>query len=302
MNRLLSILDWLFIVRPTLLFTYWTMLICGLGLHGNMADVSLITIVCICFGMAAANLLNLINDVESDQLNQKLPWISHGLITRQQAKLYMILLYTLCFTGLAFRAGMVTLISSIILFAVLGMLYNTGSKPFKSQPFLSLLILSVIGVGLWVIGVAAVGAIGSFNWIALTGYSSAWIAVCLISMVPDIKGDRLTNKITFSVKFGANITTRISALLIIIALLYSIYYRDIVLLVPSAISFPFFTAAAIRGNLKWIGLAVKSSILALSLMAAIVHALQYLILIVVYFFFARWYYMKRFSLVYPALK
>ncbi|HIA01320.1 MAG TPA: hypothetical protein EYN66_05340, partial [Myxococcales bacterium] len=99
---------------------------------------------------------------------------------------------------------------------------------------------ALIGAGLWVVGVAAVGSISDINWASLVGYACAWTAVCLMSMIPDMKGDRTTKKITFAVKYGARVTARVSTLMVIVSLTYSVYYKDIVLLIPAIISLPFF--------------------------------------------------------------
>jgi len=285
-----------------MLFTYWTMVLGGLGLHGDFDDISLITVICISFGMGAANLLNLVNDIEADRLNQKLPWIYHGLITPKRVVIYLIILYIFGLGGLAVQGGMMTFLTSVVLFGGLGLLYNIGPSPLKRKPLLSLLMSALIGGGLWIVGAVAVGGILEITMMSLARYTSAWTAVCLISMIPDIKGDRETGKITFAVKFGAKLTTRFSLVLILISLAYSIFSMDLVLLAPAVISFPFFLTASFSGNIKWITLAAKSSVLTLSIMVAINYVPQYFILIAIYFFLARWYYRTRFNLIYPSLK
>jgi len=285
-----------------MLFTYWTMVMCGLGLHGNIEALSFITVACISFGMAAANLLNLVNDIEADLQNNKLPWLSHGLIRPKQVVIYLTLLYLLGLIGLVYQTGLELIVTSILVFGGLGLLYNIGPSPLKRRPLLSLLMSAVIGAGLWILGVASLSELDNTNWIALIGYVSAWTAVCLISMIPDVKGDSNTDKITFAVKYGAKQTAKLAALVLIIALAYSIVYRDIILFVPAVISFPFFIAAAIDAKQKWINLASKSSVLSLSLMVAFSYYHKYIILIVVYYFFSRWYYKERFSINYPTIK
>jgi len=300
-NKILSFADWIFIMRPTMLFTYWTMVMCGLGMHGKMESISLITVASISFGMGAANLLNLVNDIEADLQNNKLPWLSHGLIRPKQVVIYLGALYLLGLIGLVFQAGMDLVVTSILVFGGLGLLYNIGPSPLKRRPLLSLLMSAVIGAGLWIVGVAALSELYNINWIALIGYVSAWTSVCLISMIPDIKGDRNTGKITFAVKYGSELTARLSTLVLLIALVYSIVYRDIILLVPAVISFPFFIAAALESKKKWISMASKSSVLSLSMMVAFNYFPKYIILIVVYYFFSRWYYKERFNINYPTV-
>ncbi|MBC8465438.1 UbiA family prenyltransferase [bacterium] len=301
-ESILKICDYIFITRPTVLFTYWTMILCGAGQSGNMNQLTFGIIVWISLAMEMTNLLNMLNDLETDLINQKLPWIYENLISISAIWKYIIFLTIISYTGLAIQ-GSKTLfwVSFISIGGVLGALYNLGPIPLKGRPVLSLTMMAVIGIGLWLTGSVATTSISGIPWEAVFRYCAAWTAVCLISMIPDIPGDRDSGKITFAVRYGAKRTNQIAAVLVSLCLIDSLLRQDFVILIPAIVSLPFFILASIKYSFKWVHLAGKSSVLVLSLTVGFFYSPIYLLLIAIYFPLAKFYHKYRLGMDYPTI-
>lgn len=294
--------DWIFILRPTVLFTYWTMILCGAGLSGSLEKISFWEILWITLAMAMTNLLNMMNDIETDKLNQKLPWLYENLITPKMVWIAITILTIVPLVGLYFQSSFTVFwISAVALVGILGFMYNVGPIPLKGLPNVSLFMMAIIGVGLWVVGAVLTTELNLINWWSLIGYTSAWTAVCLISMIPDIEGDRATGKITFAVHYGPKATSAVATAMVMITLVDTIIRRDYVLMAPAVVSLPFFIMSLINYSYKWVNLAGKSSVFVLSIAVGIFYSYLYILLIALYFPIAKLYHKARLGMDYPTL-
>ena len=113
----------------------------------------------------------------------------------------------------------------------------------EKTTFLGILTNTVIGIILFIIG--WLQKIGGFGFditiliVAMTPYILCFSAVSLMTNIPDIRGDKSVNAITFSVKYGRKLTSLI-ALLVLIAFCISYYIQDPIASTASITSIIFF--------------------------------------------------------------
>src|SRR3972149_6687446 len=85
-GSLVRVFDWLFVLRPTLMFPLWTMVLCGIRLSSRTSQLQLTQWLWLVFGLSAlfglVYLLNQLRDEESDRRNDKLHLVSAGICSR----------------------------------------------------------------------------------------------------------------------------------------------------------------------------------------------------------------------------
>jgi len=124
-------------------------------------------------------------------------------------------------------------------------------------------------------------------------------AVYLYTTLLDIESDLLTNKITFGVKYGVEVTVVAGAVLVMIAVALSWWLDDMLMFYPALVSAPFFIVAAVRKKMDDIQRAIKLPILFLAI-AVCVEVIEYFFVLAFVYFFSKWYYQKRFGIEYPS--
>jgi len=127
----------------------------------------------------------------------------------------------------------------------------------------------------------------------------AFGAVALLTTIPDMTGDAQTGKRTFALSFGVGRTTAAAAALCAAAASAAHSSADPLIFWPALLSTPIFIFAAFKPVNKYIVLSIKFAIFSLSAAVGLVFP-WYLVLMTVYYFFARWYYKRRFNLNYPS--
>lgn len=297
---LLRVADWFFVLRPTLLFAYWTILLAGAGLAGEAGSISLQAVFAFSMVMSGANLVNLLRDEESDRENRKLPWLAQGLFTDGAVKALSALLVVAGFVLIALLRNPPLLLVSAAVFIVPGLVYNLPPLTLKDRSYGSLVASLLVGAGLWAIGAVAVSGPERVRWAAMTGYVAAYAAVNLLAMTLDVEGDRRAGKRTMAVRFGAAWSARLAALLVAVAVADAAMRRDLVLLVPSVLTLPLFLLAGLRGGRKSIVAAMKLSVVALALSVGIAYAPVLPLAAVLYYPLARLYHRERFGMDYPS--
>ena len=165
MDRI-KILDYLFVLRPTLFFPVWTVFLAGyhaslffepekIALNSPLVATILLTLL-----MGAVFIFNQITDIETDRKNQKLFFVANGIIKKKVARAEAI--------GLTFFPIAVSLILSFklgIIFALIfcftGILYSFKPFSWKDKP-----VLGVINnfLGGWAVAAGGWIAAGASNW------------------------------------------------------------------------------------------------------------------------------------------
>jgi 4-hydroxybenzoate polyprenyltransferase len=248
--------------------------------------------------MGSAYSINQIVDLQGDDRNNKLFHISNGHVKRNAAMVIAVILAVAGIIGL-FSLGLTFGLIGLIFIFITGFMYNLEPFLWKDKPLEGVLTTVVAGFLVFLLG-----CLPEFNFVLIwksLPYLTAFGAVALLTSIPDMEGDKYIGKLTFVLKYGIRTTLIFSALLCLISALLGWWTQDRLIFWPAALSLPVFIYAAFKQNRESVILTVKVSILLLSLAVGFRYLL-YLLLIVAYFFFARWYYRERFNFEYPSFK
>jgi 4-hydroxybenzoate polyprenyltransferase len=299
---MLRYLDYLFFIRPVLMPPVWTIVLLG---HRRSAVLSGeshlpgLAVLLVTFLVGAVYVLNQVCDVESDRLNNKLLFLSQGLISKRNALVEMVALDLAAIIPaflVSLRLGLL-----FVLGALFGLVYSVRPFMLKNRPIAGLVTNALAhGSLVFLIGWSMNGSLSVESVVLSLPYLLAVAAVYLNTTVPDVEGDRAVGKITFAVKWGGEKTTVLSFVLVISAVAFSLITGDTPFLVAAALSAPLFLFAGINRTERSVVLSTKASILFLSVAAGIFYPWYFLILILG-FVATRLYYHARFDMKYPAL-
>ncbi|MBN2000855.1 UbiA family prenyltransferase [candidate division KSB1 bacterium] len=308
--------DFFFVLRPTLFFPVWTFALAGYwtqsryGINTFYAhgffDIGSIdfTLWCSIFlftlVMGSVYLINQIEDVESDRLNNKLYLIANGDISIRQAYWETALLLAVAVVLTALKRWDLAAIM-IVAFVVLGWLYSCRPFALKNHPIGSIVINLSGGYIVFGFGWMIAGGFSPRIFFYATPYALGLLAVYFFTTIPDIPGDGRVKKITPAVKWGKNAAIHFGLGAEVLAIFFAFLSRDLVILLPTVAMLPFFIKTAVSKSVKDVLRTNKYAVLFLSL-AICYKFYLYFALILIVFIFSKWYYKKRFDLVYPSFK
>lgn len=297
-----SIFDYLFILRPALHPPVWTIVILGYFRNHIRPESysTLIWLLLISSGAAGwAYIVNQISDIETDRINRKLFFLPDGIISIKTAWVIglVILLFTL--VG-AYKFGLtIGLLFSLGL--ILGYFYSARPIMGKDNPYLSTLFNGLAhGPIPFVAGYVGAGGEIPKGAILALPYFFAVIAVFIGTTIPDIPGDSRSGKITPGVSMGEKYAAAAMTLSLMAGLLISFVIWDIPFLIVADLCLPFYLYGALKPGAKNAVLAIKISILLLSL-AACWRFWPYTLILITLWIVTRIYYRMRFGMVYPRL-
>ncbi|MFH1700287.1 MAG: UbiA family prenyltransferase [Candidatus Zixiibacteriota bacterium] len=299
-----KILDFIFMSRPMLLIPVWTVYLhylsdCTVSGYGN-ASINLQFIwqlIVLGLVFAGTYIINQIFDIESDRANNKLFFLPGGIISIEAAWIYYGLL-TAAGLGFAYFISRHTFYVALYI-VILGIMYSAPRIRLKDNLFGGLLANAVaygflipFMIGLFCAGrLPALSSIPYFLAIA-TGY--------ILTTLPDYEGDVISNKLTVAVVLGergALILALLSALATgVISYLISNYEMTIVAGITSLLV----AILLFRQNKSLLLFTCKFPILLLTLLAG-AHYPFYLAFLLLTITLTRFYYKKRFDIIYPKL-
>ena len=313
-------LDYLAVIRPTLLFPVWTLLFLGYyrGLL-NSSDALLTnprlfglpvilrpeleiakTILLFSMLMGAVYIINELFDVSNDAINNRINFVVRGnvdvkVLTIEIALLIMgaITLAVWWFLEVPFYLPLMGLSLS------LGLAYSILPMRLKGRPILDLLA-NAIGYGTIAF---------SLGWISGSNFSKCTLlyslpyllsvgATFINTTLPDLKGDRTNNDITTGVFLGVRRASITSVLVLILAMLSAIWLRDFIAFFAILLSLPLFVYAAVKRKNNVILLTTKLGILILLLITC-VFIPPYFFLFAGTTLVVKLYYFVRFGVKYP---
>jgi 4-hydroxybenzoate polyprenyltransferase len=303
-------LDYIFVLRPTLFFPVWTVFLAGFHASvlfdpkNNLPGSEIIKInnpilaaILLTLLMGAVYIFNQAADIESDQKNQKLFFLANGIIKKNTAIIEGIVL-TIFSIGAAlfldYRLGLIF----IVVFIFTGIIYNFKPFAWKDKPILGIVINFCGG---WSVAASGWIAGGNTSWqfvVYAVPYAIGLVAVYLLTTLPDIDGDKTTGKITFGVKYGKRASTYLAVVFEFSTVVFSYLLKDYMLFLPALFSFPLFLIAAVSQEMEDIFRAIKFTVLFASLAVCLKYPVYFLVILVT-FYFSKWYYRKRFGLEYP---
>ena len=306
LRRFVEMLDYVFLLRPTLWYPVWIFFIAGFwgnqqGNGSSVVDpVSSFAILALLTGMmGAVYILNQLQDVETDRANQKLFIIANGLVSGKQAIGEAVGLTALALAG-AFVLDLTQGVLFLVVFVITGILYNFPPSRWKDRPIMGMLVNGLGCVLIYTIGwmcVRAERGIPMQAWL----YGLAGISVSLNTTLPDMEGDSKAGKRTFTVAYGVEATAIAALVMEVLTVGWALYLKEWLLLVPAGLVLPLFIWAAIQRTKARVMFATKVSILALALAVCVVFPWLLLPIFGV-FLLSKYYYRKRFNLNYPTLK
>lgn len=306
-----GILDYIALMRPSLLFPVWLFLfaghywakrspylppVTGLGLPFYIVFLSY------SLAMASVYVINQIYDVESDRINRKLFLLPEGIIKIRDAALFaaLLFLFSIAISFIPPVTGTYRVI--LLLSLLLGVLYSAKPFSLKDRPFLDM-IANGIGYGVlnFLAGWVTVKPFEASALLHSLPYFLSVSAIFLNTTVADIPGDSAQGKRTTGVTLGRGPTTRLALIILILALFSALFLGDYLLASTALLSLPFFAKAALRGSVEDVKLSFRAGPALLALIYGI-HYPQLLILLVLTTAYLKLYYKLRFGLSYPSLK
>ncbi len=302
-------LDYLFILRPSLFFPVWIMTLAGyetnkLIINGtstwwslNLNLILVLNFLLITLVSGATFIYNQIQDIQTDKENKKLFLISEKYVKIDLAKKIALYLIVISFIGLLIQDLQLSLlIGGVLLFW--GYLYNFPPFQWKDKPIMGVLTNLIAGLLLFLAGWHMAGDITKDAFIYFIPYLCAWAAVCILTTIPDIEGDKKSQKKTIAIWLGIKTTVFLTVLIVIIGFIVGMHLDDPVITHSILLSLPIYLIMAFRPERAWILRATRYSILFLGLFLSILYPFFFIALIMNYYI-SRFYYSNRFGLEYP---
>lgn len=300
--------DYFFILRPLILIPVWDFFLIGSyrarGARGFTWDMALGLLIYTML-MGGVYILNQIMDIETDRINKKLFLLTAGYVTVKTATFQMTALW-LAAVILAYKSGLAFMLF-IALSLILGVAYSLPPIKLKGKPFLDLLA-NGFGYGLVNFGLGWL-IFRPFTWSILgifLPYLLSIAAVFVNTTIVDAEGDRKAGERTTAVLIGAPMSYALSSLLMAGAIIASALRKDLICLIPSAVSLPLFLVAALccfqknKVDRKLTILSFRLPGLLFTLVTGYLYPPYFLFLIVL-LIAMRIYYKKRFGMNYPTL-
>jgi len=300
--------DYFFILRPLILIPSWNFLLIGAYLSlrksGLTYNIILGIVIYTCV-MGGIYILNQIMDIETDKINRKLFLLSGGYIQIRWAYSEMILLWILAII-LSFTFGSIFLFF-IVLSLVLGILYSVPPVKLKGKPLADTLAHG-IGYGLVNFSIGWL-LVSRFEWpmfIAFLPYVLSISGVFINTTIVDIEGDKKANEVTTAVFLGEKLSYIVSTILMTSAIVTAVILKDLICLLPAAISLPLFIYAAVYSLTKnkihrRITIAsFRLPGLIFTLITGLLYP-PYLLVLIIIVVGMRIYYKTRFGMTYPTL-
>lgn len=312
-SSLIKSLDYFFVLRPILFIPGWSTLLAGYLissnkkfflypdniLHLNYVELGILLIV-FSAAMGASFMLNQLMDIESDLKNKKLFILSENHISKKAAITEVIFLIIISILlALKFNNGV--LISVIMFIVVTGFLYNF--KPFilKDRPYGSIIANASMGWLAFALGWYTAQNPGWQIIYDSLPYLFFNTALYFFTTLPDISGDRKSEKHTLAVLYGINVIIIIALVLYGISLLSAFFLNDYVALVFIFCTFPFFVFVYIKKDITATIQTTKYAIFFFAMVICLKIPFYFLVLLVT-FIFTRWYFKRRFHYNYPNFK
>ena len=316
----LHALDYIIVLRPTLLFPVWTLVLLGyyhgsshtsfrvkiglvpeaIPIHLQLNTRILGTICLYSMLMGATYIINQIADRETDEANNKLYLVARGDVKLPILKLEVGLLFAASIAwAIAWfhdNRGYLILIAVSI---ILGLIYSVRPLRLKGKPILDLLA-NALGYGsiAFLVGWGTTAQIGIDALSRTLPYVLCVGAAFINTTLPDLKGDSAYGDCTTGVLLGVRRSCQLSLILIVAATLSAWWVRDAIALITGILCLPFFVYMNFMPKRPVIILTTRIGILILSLITCIVVP-PYLILFVCTLLLVRWYYAARFGIKYP---
>jgi len=257
----------------------------------------LLILVAFMFAMGGSFILNQLQDVESDRQNKKLFLIGEKYVKRNFARWESIILITLSLIIGHFLNF--TIFFLLLLFSLItGYFYNYHPFRFKNRPLWGLILNILMGWIAFALGWSLSHSLDRLFLLDSLPYLALNTSLYLLTTIPDAGGDKAAGKNTFCVNYGFTITLIVSMLFYLFSLIYSILGNDqLILLLNLLVSYSFLRLM-LTPSLPRAIRTIKMTIFFFSFLICLKFP-WYFLLMVLLFFFTRFYYRQRFQFDYP---
>lgn len=308
-SQFLTLLDYLFVLRPTLFFPGWTIALVGAYAAKRFSDqweplgfwYGLIVFALYTLTMGAVYLINNIIDRRNDAANNKVFLIADEYIPPRRAMIYLAAILVVIST-LSLLVSVKLLWWFVAMFFFMGIAYSVKPFSLKDRPVGGVLTSFVSGFILFGFGWYLYAPSGGvqFLWYALP-YVLAWVSISILTTIPDSYGDALDEKETITVALGLSKTQDYAFILLGAALIFSALTWDWVMGITGLLALPLYfmmwRERSVRSTLRVIRWGVSFLSFAMFFIFP-----AYFVACFILFFLARWYYRERFDLLYPTWK
>jgi 4-hydroxybenzoate polyprenyltransferase len=317
MSNWLKPLDYFFLTRPILFFPGWATLLAGYAAaNGHTQFVSslvqhnfylewwqptlILGLLLFACAMGGSFVLNQLQDIESDKSNNKLFLLGDGFIAERAGYIESWLLLLMSLLGSIFITPAFFLMVALFNL-VTGYMYNFAPFHLKNKPVGGLFANMAMGWLAFALGWTITQPINLELLLISLPYLFFNTALYFLTTLPDVDGDRASDKITFPVKYGLNFTVALCLIFFILAGLLSLWHKNEYMLVVIILSAPFMLRMLWHRTKTAAIVAVKIGIASFALLMC-AHFPLFLVLLALIFFFTRFYYKNRFNFDYPNFK
>ncbi|MEO0288502.1 MAG: UbiA family prenyltransferase [candidate division WOR-3 bacterium] len=306
MKKKTLIIDYIFLLRPTIQVALWTFYFVGVYLacredrnlkFFNFAFNFKTYYILLAYSllMGGIYILNQITDIETDRMNRKLFILPEGIVSIKNAYITFISVVLLGFFMIFFNFKIEkTILNLFIISFIMGYLYSAKPFYFKSRPFLDL-FSNVIGYAFVASLIGYFSVKDSFpKLIIFLPYMFSMAAIFINTTILDYEGDRNAGLKTTGIFLGIKISLLASTFLMILALITGIHNRDILAIITTSYSLVFFVISSILRTDKYVKWSVMFTSPFVSFILGLIFP-YFLLLCALTLFVSILYYRKRFN-------
>lgn len=250
--------------------------------------------------MGATFLLNQLEDIETDKKNNKLFFLSEKHISPRAAKIEVVLLSLLSLI-IAWSFSITIVVITLLFMFITGYTYNYAPFFLKNRPIGSVIANSLMGILAFALGWFVTQTGFEQFIIEMLPYMFLNTALYYFTTLPDLEGDKASNKNTLAVTHGLNFVINLALINFVLGLATSVYSKDYYLLAINLAVLPFFIRLTTNKSVALTIKTTKYTILFFGV--AICFKIPfYLVFLILLLLVTKWYYAKRFNYDYPNLK
>lgn len=304
--------DYMFLLRPSIMIALWTFYFAGVSLafringlsyfnNNYNAGMIIVTLIMYSILMGSVYVINQIVDIDTDRLNGKLFILSDGIISKQNAMIYAIMLAIISIAGILIMSQATFVMKILFLLSfILGVMYSVKPFSLKRRPFVDLLD-NVIGYGMIavIIGFESTGCSFKMEYLQkLLPYIFSMGAIFINTTLMDFEGDKAVNAKTTGIFLGYKKASLLSSVLMFFAIISAFNSADKIMIFCSMYSLPFFIYNAVKRSKKTVDISVKLTAPILTIILSICFP-YFLIMNIIVLISMKIYYRKRFNIRYP---
>jgi 4-hydroxybenzoate polyprenyltransferase len=299
---LFKVFDHIFILRFMLIIPVWTVLLLGFYHSGSGLPFTwrMFAIAAAATGLAGAVFVfNQIFDIESDRINDKVYFLPKKYVTITAAYILYLVLNIISLVIAFMVSAIAGFLGGAIL--LLGAAYSAPPFVIKDRPWLGFLANATgHGTLVFLLGYCSLGGDLGTGILKSLPYFLSVAAVYIGTTLADREGDQRTGKMTLAVVMGINRSIYFLTACYFMSVAAAFIVKDVPFLWAALAVCPFYIRTFIDRGLKSSLIAIKLSIVSLSIASAYFYP-SYFVFLLAVILLTRVYYKKRFGIDYPAL-